>query len=107
MECYLDNSATTRCLDSAAALMAGILCTDYGNPSSLHHKGVQAEDYVVYQYPMPRTFDVPEGCYLFMGDNRANSRDARYWENPYVSADAIQGRAIFTLYPFSNFGKLK
>ena len=39
MECYLDNSATTRCLDSAAALMAGILCTDYGNPSSLHHKG--------------------------------------------------------------------
>ncbi len=68
---------------------------------------VQAEDYVVYQYPMPRTFDVPEGCYLFMGDNRANSRDARYWENPYVSADAIQGRAIFTLYPFSNFGKLK
>ena len=26
MECYLDNSATTRCLDSAAALMAGILC---------------------------------------------------------------------------------
>ena len=44
MECYLDNSATTRCLDSAAALMAGILCTDYGNPSSLHHKGVQAED---------------------------------------------------------------
>lgn len=29
-----------------AALMAGILCTDYGNPSSLHHKGVQAEEYV-------------------------------------------------------------
>ena len=26
--------------------MAGILCTDYGNPSSLHHKGVQAEEYV-------------------------------------------------------------
>ena len=46
MECYLDNSATTRCLDRAAALMAGILCTDYGNPSSLHHKGVQAEEYV-------------------------------------------------------------
>lgn len=67
----------------------------------------QQEDYVVYQYPMPRTFDVPEGCYLFLGDNRANSQDARYWENPYVSADAIQGRAVFTLYPFSNFGTLK
>lgn len=67
----------------------------------------QQEDYVVYQYPMPRTFDVPEGCYLFLGDNRANSQDARYWEKPYVSADAIQGRAVFTLYPFSNFGTLK
>ena len=31
MECYLDNSATTRCLDSAAALMAGILWTESDN----------------------------------------------------------------------------
>ena len=72
---------------------------------------VQQESYVVYQgvnvARTPYSYDVPEGCYLFMGDNRANSRDARYWENPYVSADAIQGRAVFTLYPFSNFGTLK
>ncbi|MDO4292689.1 MAG: cysteine desulfurase family protein [Eubacteriales bacterium] len=46
MECYLDNSATTRCLESAAELMAGIMCTEYGNPSSLHHKGVQAEEHL-------------------------------------------------------------
>lgn len=48
MECYLDNSATTKCLDCVADLMAGIMREDYGNPSSLHRKGVQAEGYLRY-----------------------------------------------------------
>lgn len=68
---------------------------------------VQSEDYVVYQYAIPSVFDVPEGHYLFMGDNRANSLDSRYWSDPYVSAESIQGRAVFTLFPFSHFGKLR
>ena len=67
---------------------------------------VQQESYVVYQYAIPSEFDVPEGYYLFMGDNRANSMDSRYWQNPYVSGESIQGRAIFTLFPLSYFGKL-
>ena len=46
MECYLDNSATTKCLDSVAELMLQVMCSDYGNPSSMHRKGVQAEEYV-------------------------------------------------------------
>ena len=68
---------------------------------------VQSEDYVVYQYAIPSVFDVPEGYYLFMGDNRANSLVSRYWSDPYVSAESIQGRAVFTLFPFSHFGKLR
>lgn len=48
MEVYLDNSATTRCFDEVAALMTQIMCEDYGNPSSLHRKGVQAEKYIRY-----------------------------------------------------------
>ena len=48
MECYLDNSATTRCFDSVAQLMCKIMCEDYGNPSSLHMKGVKAEEYLRY-----------------------------------------------------------
>ena len=40
MKVYLDNSATTRCFDEVAQLMMQVMCRDYGNPSSLHHKGV-------------------------------------------------------------------
>ena len=48
MEIYLDNSATTRCFDEVAAFMSKIMCEDYGNPSSMHRKGVQAEGYLRY-----------------------------------------------------------
>ncbi len=46
METYLDNSATTRCLPQAAELMVELLTKDYGNPSSMHMKGVVAENYI-------------------------------------------------------------
>ena len=75
MECYLDNSATTRCLDSAAALMAGILCTDYGNPSSLHHKGVQAEEYVRHaREVIAKTLKVtPKEIFFTSGGTESNN----------------------------------
>jgi cysteine desulfurase len=46
MECYLDNSATTRCSEAAAKMVAKVLTEDYGNPSSLHNKGMEAEQYI-------------------------------------------------------------
>lgn len=46
MEVYLDNSATTRVFPEVAELMTRIMCVDYGNPSSLHGKGVAAEQYL-------------------------------------------------------------
>lgn len=46
MEAYLDNSATTRCSERAKNLMIQVLMEDYGNPSSLHNKGKDAEDYI-------------------------------------------------------------
>lgn len=46
MEAYLDNSATTQCSQEAADLMMRLLRVDYGNPSSLHNRGMEAENYV-------------------------------------------------------------
>ena len=46
MEAYLDNSATTRCSDDAAKKVLEALTINYGNPSSLHKKGMEAEEYL-------------------------------------------------------------
>lgn len=48
MEVYLDNSATTKCYREVAELMTTVMCKDYGNPSSMHRKGMEAEQYVRY-----------------------------------------------------------
>lgn len=45
-EVYLDNSATTRAYDSVGDLVRKVMCEDYGNPSSMHAKGVRAEHYI-------------------------------------------------------------
>ena len=46
MEIYLDNSATTMCYPDVAELTNTIMTQDYGNPSSMHHKGLVAERYI-------------------------------------------------------------
>lgn len=46
MQAYLDNSATTQCSKRATDLMVKLLTEDYGNPSSMHMKGVEAENYI-------------------------------------------------------------
>ncbi|WP_102398971.1 signal peptidase I [Haloimpatiens massiliensis] len=53
------------------------------------------------------SFQVPKDKYLFMGDNRANSLDARYWNNKYIDKADIKGKAHFIIFPFSRIGKLK
>ncbi|WP_373897653.1 signal peptidase I [Haloimpatiens sp. FM7315] len=53
------------------------------------------------------SFKVPEGKFLFLGDNRGNSLDARYWNNKYIDSKDIKGKAHFILLPFSRIGKLK
>ena len=46
MEVYLANSATTRCYKEVGELVYKVMCQDYGNPSSMHRKGVDAEHYI-------------------------------------------------------------
>lgn len=65
------------------------------------------EPYVQYNGGKVGSFNVPEGKYLFLGDNRANSDDSRYWKNSYISSADVQGKAQVIAYPFDRIGLLK
>lgn len=47
---------------------------------------------------------VPEGKYYFLGDNRGNSNDARYWEEPFIDESDLVGKATFRIFPLNEFG---
>ena len=46
MKVYLDNSGTTRAYDEVGDLVRKVLCEDFGNPSSMHYRGVESEQYI-------------------------------------------------------------
>lgn len=54
---------------------------------------------MLYSGEMRTHFEVPENCYLMLGDNRNNSGDARYWENPYISEDKMVAKVLFRYWP--------
>ncbi|MBO5516919.1 MAG: signal peptidase I [Firmicutes bacterium] len=39
-------------------------------------------------------YTVPDAKLMVLGDNRGNSRDSRYWRDPYVPVDAVWGRVL-------------
>lgn len=66
------------------------------------------QDYVVYDDDtFSGEYNVPEGKYFFLGDNRPVSNDSRKWKNPFVDEDDIEGKAVLKVYPFKDFGLLK
>ena len=73
-------------------------------------------------------FEIPEGCYLMLGDNRNNSADARYWKNyaqmlfqaagaelseeeaeavQFVTKKQILGKAYLRYWPITKISLLK
>ena len=55
------------------------------------------EDYVKNNEILNATFNVPEGKFFFLGDNRNHSFDSRYWEDRFVNKEDI-------VYHLGNFG---
>ena len=50
-------------------------------------------------------FAVPAQSYFFMGDNRDNSNDSRFWG--FVPAEYIQGKALGVWLSFAEFPRLR
>lgn len=51
-------------------------------------------------------YQVPEGCYFMLGDNRNKSNDSRMWENTYVTRENVLAKAVFRYYPFDKIGTI-
>lgn len=65
------------------------------------------EDYVKYQSDDNYTFNVPEGKYLFLGDNRESSEDSRYWNDSYIDQEDVIGKVVLRIWPFDRIGNIE
>lgn len=128
MEVYLDNSATTRVFPEVAELMKKIMCEDYGNSSSLHTKGVAAEQYIRYaKETLARILKVNEKEIYFtsggteadnmalVGCALANSRRGRHLITTQIEHPAVlqtmrylEGQGFQVTYlPVDSYGRIQ
>lgn len=53
-------------------------------------------------------YEVPEGCYFMLGDNRNSSADSRKWANTFLKEEDIMAKVLFRYSPsFQWFSKVK
>jgi signal peptidase I len=52
-------------------------------------------------------FTIPDGMIFVMGDNRQHSLDSRNDSVGLISTDKVIGMAIFRVFPFNQFGRLR
>jgi len=93
-EIYLDNSATTRPYDDVIEYMGEINRNVYGNPSSLHTKGIEAERLIKKaREAIADSMGVtPKEIYFTSGGTESNNLAIR----GYLKANPRKGRHIIT-----------
>ncbi|MCF2555233.1 cysteine desulfurase family protein [Faecalicatena contorta] len=127
-EVYLDNSATTRAYDSVGELVGRVLCEDYGNPSSMHAKGVAAEKYIKEaKGTLAKIFKVQEKEIFFtsggtesdnlalIGAARANHRAGKHLITSAIEHPAIINTMRYleeegfrvTFLPVDKYGRIR
>ena len=108
MEVYFDNSATTRCYDSVKDIVVKAMTEDFGNPSAMHLKGVEAEKYIKSSAEsLARLLKVQEKEILFtsggtesdnlalIGAAFANTRSGNHIITTSVEHPAVSQPALF------------
>lgn len=108
MEVYFDNSATTRCYDSVKDIVVKAMIEDFGNPSAMHLKGVEAEKYIKSSAEsLARILKVQEKEILFtsggtesdnlalIGATLANKRSGNHIITTSVEHPAVSQPALF------------
>lgn len=102
-EIYLDNAATTRVLPEAADAASAAMREQYGNPSSLHHKGFEAEQYVKNaRKAIAGSLKVPEETIVFTsGGTESNNMallcgaDARKRYGNHIITTRIEHASVY------------
>lgn len=64
------------------------------------------EPYVKNNMNFEGTYKVPNGEYFFLGDNRSNSDDSRFWNVSYIDGKNIIGKAQFRIWQLNDIGFL-
>lgn len=128
MEVYLDNSATTRAYESVGDVVRKVMCEDFGNPSSMHKKGVDAEYYIKEaKESLARLMKVQEKEIFFtsggtesdnlalIGAARANHRAGKHLITSSIEHPAILNTMHYleeegyrvTFLPVDQYGRIK
>ncbi len=94
MEVYLDNSATTPVYEDVAQIVYDTMLNCYGNPSSLHRKGKEAEDLLdeCRKTISSTVYCTPEEIYFTSGGTESDNLAVI----GYAHANKRSGRRIIT-----------